>query len=75
MEEALQLFLVAPKGYEEMTSVIVAPTEREARDKVSLKPPIKELLDQGVELTSVNITAGMAMQGCNVDVSKAGMFH
>lgn len=75
MEEALQMFLVAPKGYEEMTSVIVAPTEQEARDKVSMNPSIKELLDQGVKLTSVNITVGMAMQGYNVDISKAGMFH
>jgi hypothetical protein len=75
MDEILCLYLVAPKGFEEMTAVIIAPNARSAKDKMSSKPEVKELIDMGVKLVAVNITAGLAIQGYNITVSKTGMFH
>jgi hypothetical protein len=73
--EMLLLFLIAPKGYEQLSSVVAAPTEEIARLKAISNPQIKELTDMGAELISVNITSGLATQGYNVEVFKSGMFH
>jgi hypothetical protein len=75
MNEMLFLFLVAPKGYEQLTSVVVAPSKEIAGSKAMTNPAIKELTDMDVELTVVNVSSGMAVQGYNVNITKSGMFH
>jgi hypothetical protein len=75
MNEMLFLFLVAPKGYEQLTSVVVAPSKEIASSKAMTNPAIKELTDMDVELTVVNVSSGMAVQGYNVNITKSGMFH
>jgi hypothetical protein len=71
----LLLYLIAPKGYEQLSSVVAAPDEEIARQKAYSNPAIQELVDMGAELISVNITSGLATQGYSVEVFKSGMFH
>lgn len=75
MEEMLLLYLLSPKGYEQLASVVAAPTEEIARAKYSSIPEVEELCDMGVPILSLNITRGLAVQGYNVQVFKSGMFH
>jgi hypothetical protein len=75
MDEILFLFLVSPKNFEKLTSVIVAPDRETAKGKARNNPAIKELTDMGIELTAVNVTSGMLSQGYNLEITKSVMFH
>lgn len=75
LNEGLSLFLVAPEGFEEMTSVIIATDKADARTKMKSRKAIKELTDMGVRLRVVDVSIGLAAQGYNLEITKTGMFH
>jgi hypothetical protein len=66
---------VAPKGYEDRSSVVVARDEDEARDKARLHPAIKEITDAGGRLLVMDIQKGLAPYGFLITVTKMGMYH
>ena len=73
--ENLNLYLVAPKGYEERSSVVVATSKEEAKEKAMRHPAIKEITDAGGKLTVLDISQGLAAQGYVINVTRIGMYH
>lgn len=73
--ENLNLYLVAPKGYEERSSVVVATSKEEAKEKAMRHPAIKEITDAGGKLAILDISQGLAVQGYAINVTRIGMYH
>lgn len=69
------MYLVAPRGYEERASVVVAIDEEQARKKAYNHPAVKEVIDGGASWTTLDLTERLRKQGFNIDVSRVGMFH
>lgn len=74
-DEILNMYLLAPKGYEQLATIVVAPTEEISIKRYTEQENIKELVDMGADVVVVNITEKLAIQGYSVLISKVGMFH
>lgn len=69
------LYWVAPKGFEERASVIVAKDEQEARNKALSHPAIEDAVNMGSELACINLNESMSLWGYDIKVSKRVMYH
>lgn len=71
-EVIYSLYLICLEGHEDKSSIVVATSSQEARDKVLRHPKIKGL---GAELTVRDISRQIHNLGFDIDISKKGLYH
>lgn len=71
----LLVFLVAPKGKEHLTTVVLAANESRAKAKVLNNPAMDSLEGDPSTLIVLNITDHFLKQGYDIAVSKISMYH
>ena len=69
MASDMKLFVVAPKGYEERFTLVVAHNVQDAIEKASTYPTIHEVVEQGAELAALDVAAGFFKMGYSIVVT------
>ena len=69
MGNEMRLYVIAPKGYEERFTLVVAHNVQDAVEKAKTYPTIQEVVEQGAELAALDVAAGFFKLGYSIAVT------
>jgi len=76
MKDDLSLWLVVPKGHEDLTQILIASDVVESRQKALRQEEVRNIVDVGnVPLISKNMTAVFAALGYELIIVRKDILH